>query len=65
MFRPLALHIIRRGGLLVGVAALLSVATGGLPRGPTSTASGAGQASDVLLQLGSTEIPMPTSDPFL
>jgi hypothetical protein len=65
MFRSLEIRSIRHAVLLVGVAALLTVTAGGLPRAPSSATIAPGEVRDVLLQVDPIEIPMPTGAPFV
>jgi len=76
MFHSLEIRSIRHTVLLVGVAALLTVTAGALPRAPSSTTIGPREAgieiptpiadpSVVLLQMNPIEIPMPILDPFI
>jgi hypothetical protein len=70
MVRTLATRSIRRMVLLIGVAMLLSVIAGVLPRGPSSIDIPIPITDPVVppdrqLQAEPIDIPLPTSDPFI
>ena len=70
MFRSLGFRSSRYRVLFVGIATLLSVTAGALPRAPSSIdipmpITDPADPFVVLLQMGPIEVPMPVSDPFI